>query len=77
MKNWKNNRGSLVNKDKNSVINENEKINHYHKKLLKLYELYFYLNKEIKIKRIVNHEFKDIIYINDKKIKKHFKWEKH
>ena len=74
MKNWKNNRGCLIN---NLDNNSNEIVENYEKKLLKLYELYFYINQNIKIKRIINYEFKDIIYINNNKIKKFFKWEKY
>ena len=72
MKNWKNNRGCLINLD-----NNNSNVENYEKKIFRLYELYFYINQNIKIKRIINYEFKDIVYISNNKIKKFFKWEKY
>ena len=75
MKNWKSNRGLLINeKNDNSIHKSESNTDKYNEKKN---ELYYFLNQDIKIKRIVNYEFKDIIYLNDKKIKNYFKWEKH
>ena len=70
MKNWKNNRGRLLNK-KNNL--DNNKIN-----LLNLYNYDFkeFLQKEINIKRIIDLEFSKINYIDNKGIKKYFRWKK-
>lgn len=77
MKNWKNNRGCLINFENKDLSELNEYSDNYQKKILNLYEFYFYINQNIKIKRIINYEFKDIIYINNNKIKDFFKWEKY
>ena len=69
MKNWKNNRGILINKkkDENKSMNVNELYNYNTDK---------YLLQEINVKRVVDLEFSKINYIDNLGIKKYFKWKK-
>lgn len=71
MKNWKNNRGILLNNNKSNNQNEVVDIkNIFH------YDTTKYLLKDIKLKRIINLEFEKINYINKYDSHKFFKWHK-
>ena len=73
MKNWKNNRGILLNQDKqNNILKEdNVVVNNIFN-----YNIDDFILKDIKLKRIVDLEFSDIKYVDKIGIKKYFKWNK-
>lgn len=73
MKNWKNNRGILLNEDNNQSIFKNETIN---VKNIFHYDTNKYLSKDIKLKRVINLEFSNIQYLNKYNSKKYFNWNK-
>ena len=70
MKNWKNNRGILLNNPTKEV-----------KTNVKVSDIYTYnhlefLKQEINLKRIIDLEFQDINYVDKVGIKKYYNWKK-
>ena len=70
MKNWKNNRGILLNNPTKEV-----------KTNVKVSDIYTYnhlefLKQKINLKRIIDLEFQDINYVDKVGIKKYYNWKK-
>lgn len=70
MKNWKNNRGILLN-NPTKEVKTNVKVSDIYN-----YNHLEFLKQEINLKRIIDLEFQDINYVDKVGIKKYYNWKK-